>query len=600
MTAETSPNDAAATDVEPARAELALPVRRAFEWMLSLRDAEGRILCPEHRVEHTGKSAGAIVMALELARGVSGAERESLIEVALQQGRRLAENLVREGTSPCFTFRPGRHDPFNCSNSVIDGGACSDALGALVRELEGARDEAELAPLREASLRHARTYLRYAVLDKGIPAQRAWGLTGLASAWRLERDPVLEEAALEAVQILADIQHADGSYPYHPLEWGAEHVGASDVSAFYQSRVTAFLIHALEDLGRDPRAPEFRPQLERGLEFLAALHSPGGIKTGLVEAKPWYWGATYEVASHPFDVYALGAGARLFGERRHGHLARAAHARWAEHLEVSGAPRSHLPGHGRGRSYQCPVFWAGHAMWSARALADLVAAGRDGPVVEDPSTVVIETGHFPQAALVRLEDECVVAWVRGGRPGVNVNHGSPHGAGLLRVVRKSDGAELLPRCRLGGHQVAEWSGLAGLPSPGRGWRAGAKELRFSTWIARVHWRAGRRLAALRTPLATLRRGVLAFAHARVSSAFALEPEVDVRTGSVRLEGPLAWRDGSAVPGTRLERSFHVDGGGLLVSERVLSAEGVRALRYPLPEGAREVRRDEHEVHYRLA
>ena len=40
--------------------------------------------------------------------------------------------LEREGDSTCFTFRPGRHDPYNCSNSVIDGGACSDALATFV------------------------------------------------------------------------------------------------------------------------------------------------------------------------------------------------------------------------------------------------------------------------------------------------------------------------------------------------------------------------------------------------------------------------------------------------------------------------------------
>jgi hypothetical protein len=467
--------------------------------------------------------------------------------------------------------------------------------------LTGEVPEEELAPFREACLRHARTYLRYAVLDKGIPAQRAWGLTGLAAAWRLEQDPVLEEAALEAVRMLAEIQHPDGSYPYHPLEWGAEHAGASDVSAYYQSRVTAFLIHALEDLGRDPRSRELRGPLERGLEFLAALHGPDGIKVGLVEAKPWYWGATYEVASHPFDVYALAAGARLFGEPRYAHLASQAYAAWARHLDPGGAPRSHLPGPGRGRSYQCPVFWAGHGLWLARALDDL--AGLPAPSPEGaagPSSLLIETGYFEQASLVRLEDEEVVAWVRGVRPGFNLAHGSPHGAGLLRVVRKRDGQELLPRCPLGGRQVGEWSGRAGLPSLRRGWRSAARELRFSGWVARVHWRAGRRLAACSAPLETFRRGVLAFGHSRVSSAFTLAPSVEVSTAAVRLVGPLAWRDGSSVPGTCIERRFRVDGGGLLVSERLLAAPGVRALDYPLPGAASEVRRAQGEVHYRLA
>ena len=63
----------------PVREEILAPLRRVLAWMLSLRDGEGRIVCPEHGVEHTGKSAGAIVIALELARLDPGADREALI-----------------------------------------------------------------------------------------------------------------------------------------------------------------------------------------------------------------------------------------------------------------------------------------------------------------------------------------------------------------------------------------------------------------------------------------------------------------------------------------------------------------------------------------
>ena len=43
-----------------------------------------------------------------------------------------------------------------------------------------------------------------------------------------------------------------------------------------------------------------------------------------------------------------------------------------------------------------------------------------------------------------VEDPTVVAWVRGRRPEGNAHHGSPLGAGLVRVVAP-DGRELLPR-----------------------------------------------------------------------------------------------------------------------------------------------------------
>lgn len=587
------------------------PVERVLRWLLSLRDGEGRIVCPEHAIEHTGKSAGAIVMACELARAGAG-DREALRSIAVQQGERLVGRLEREGESTCFTFRPGRHDPYNCSNNVIDGGACSDALAELVLTFGAELPAEQRERFRHASVLHAQTYLRYAILDKGIPAQRAWAMTGVAGAWKLAGHEVLELAVSEGVGILEGVQHADGSYPYHPLgkghplEEGAAHPGASDVSAFYQSRVTAFLIFSLERLGRDPAARPFADPIGRGLEFLLALQGPDGIKAGLVEAKPWYWGATHEVASHPFDVYALARGWRHLRSPRMAEGARRAFRAWVDHLDADGRPASHHPGPGRGRSYQCPVFWAGHASWMARAMRDLEALHER--VAESPAEppsgraagLELAVSHFPDASLTRLEDGAVVAWVRGARPGSNVHHGSPHGAGLVRAVRKPGGEELLARCRLGGSNEGEWSGRLGRPSPRRGWRSGGKELRFSLWLARNAWRGGRRAEALLAPARVFARGVAAFAASRVGSPFELAPRSDVLDDGVVLESRLAWRDGTPAPGSSLLRTFRVDGEGLTVEERLTASGGARGLEYRVPARARDVERGPGYVRYRLS
>ena len=486
---------------------------------------------------------------------------------------------------------------------MIDGGACSDALAHLVTACGAglARDDARA--FADASLLHARTYLRYAVLDKGVPAQRAWGLTGLAGALALEREDTLDEALVAAVEQLAKIQNGDGSFPYHPLEWGPEHAGASDVSAFYQSRVTGFVLYALERSGRDPTASGFRAPLLRGLDFLLALQGPDGVKTGLVEAKPWYWGASYEVASHPFDVFALARGSRLFQNPRYAQAAAAAFRAWVRHLTDEGEPRSHLDGPGRGASYQCPHFWAAHACWIARAAEDLEAILREEPprpIRLETAAIDLRVTWFPQAALGRLEDRAIVAWVRGARPGCNVHHGSPHGAGLIRVVRKSDGVELLERCPLGGANEGEWRGKAGLPSLARGLRSGAREVRFGLWLARVQRRAGRTGAALRAPFDVFRRGVLAFGHPRVGSGFDLAPEARVQSDGLRLAGRLAWRDGTPVPGSAVERGYRVRGDGLEVTDVLTSPGRARGVDYVIPAAARDVRRDGNRLSYRLA
>jgi len=579
-----------ATEPTPrVREALVAPLRRAFGWHAGLRGGDGRIVCPWHGVEHTGSNAGLVVTALELLRHDPQADGEALRRTARSEAARLVANLVREGDSPCHTFRPGRHDPFNASNGIIDGGACADALAELVQVLGPELPAAEREAARQAALLHARTYLRYAVLDKGVPAQRAWGLTGLAQACRLERDAELERAALEALAVLGRVQHADGSVPYHPLEWGAEHPGAADVSSFYQSRVSAFTAFAQERLG----LTDAGPTLPRALEFLAALQGPDGLKCGLVEAKPWYWSAHYEVASHPFDVYAFAAGARRTGVAQHAQRARLAYDAWSAHLADDGRPRDHLVAGLERPSYQCPVFWAGHAAWIARALPELERAAAASAPPESPAPRI---AWFPDAQLARLDDGCVAAWVRGARPPFNVNHGSPR-SGLLRVHARARAADVLAHehPRIAG--PGEWTARAGGWSPARGWRNGASELRFALWIARVHARAGHASWALAEPWRTLRRGVLSVGSPELASCWAREARATLAPRSIELRTALAHRDGRAQPGAELTRRFEVDGRGLRVDETL--AAGCAA-EYAVPAEAREVERGPGSVRYRLA
>ena len=576
--------------VRPALTE---PLHRVLDWMLSHRDGDGAIVCPFHRIEHTGKSAGAAVLACALARHDPEADHEALLEVARQQARRMVARLEREGESTCFTFRPGRHDPYNCSNSVIDGGACSDALAEVVQTFGDRLAPEEREAFVRASVLGAQTYLRYCVLDKGIPAQKAWALTGVAQAHALSGHEVLELTVREGATILDALTRADGSVPYHPVEGGAGHPGASDASAFYQSRVTGFLAFALERAGLDPAASPWRDQLERGLDFLVGLIGPDGIKPGLLEAKPWYWGATHEVASHHFDLYALAIGVRALGRSDCAPALRASWRAWVDLLEASGAPQSHRPGPGREPSYQCPTFWAGHASWAARALPALEQVW-DQP---EPQAPELGVRLFADAQLARLDAPGLAAWVRGARPPGNLHHGSPGGAGLLRVVAHSTGAELVERCRLGGHQEGEWTARSGAPSLARGLRANGSEARFATWLARNAARGGGPLAGLR-PLASFGlRGLAAFAGPRVSTAFDRQASLEAVPGGVRVRAVPSWRDGRRAPVAAIERQFTVSQDGLEVSEAVLGAPG--PLRYRAPVLSEVLRQEPGEVRWRL-
>ena len=166
-------------------------------------------------------------------------------------------------------------------------------------------------------------------------------------------------------------------------------------------------------------------------------------------------------------------------------------------------------------------------------------------------------------------------------------------------MRKRDGAELVQRERLAAHQEAEWSARAGTPSPVRGITHGARELRFSLWLARHQRRTGRPGAPWAEPLRVLRRGVGGFASTEVSSAFPTAASLELRDDGVRLASTLAWRGGEPVPGTALERLYLLDGSGLAVRETLVPGR-VRELDYAVPAAALEPRRAVDSASYRLA
>lgn len=586
----------------PVRRELLDPLHRVLNWMLAQQDSRtGALVCREHGIEHTGKSAGAIVLAVELARYAAGDERAKLVQVVRTQGLRLVSRLEREDDSTCFTFRPGRHDPYNCSNSVIDGGACSDALASAVLELGEELSGDERDRFTHAAVLHAQTYLRYAIVDKGVPAQCAWAMTGAAQAFRLSDHEVLAYVCEVGTERLNAEQRADGSFPYHPEKWGAAHPGAADASAYYQSRVTAFTSFALEAAFGEERGRALDVGFSKGMDFLHGLLGPDGIKTGSVEAKPWYWGGHYEVASHPFDIAALGIEWRRTRAPRAAAALRASWRAWLHHLDGEGLVRSHdAAADSRGaRSYQCPFFWAAHACWIARSLDALEEAFSE-PNWTPPAEVTIR--HFPDVDLARLDTPEVIAWVRGARPPGNAFHGSPAGGGLLRVFSRTAGRDLFQSDRFARRPTGAWSGAAGRPSPKRGWSAGATDLRFSGWLMRNRWRTGQsmlsKLGALREPLGALKRGTLDFGSSAVSSSFDRESRLEVTADAVHLSGPFARADGTPVGG-RVERAFRGTAAGVEIEERCVDRRGIRNLWFRAPTHALMHEEVQDHVRYRF-
>ena len=68
------------------------PLERVLAWLLAQGEGEpdGRLVCPDHRVEHTGKNANVAILACALAR-LGSSEGDHLFHAARDIARRNAQ-----------------------------------------------------------------------------------------------------------------------------------------------------------------------------------------------------------------------------------------------------------------------------------------------------------------------------------------------------------------------------------------------------------------------------------------------------------------------------------------------------------------------------
>ena len=119
--------------------------------------------------------------------GVTGQDR--YWERAQRRARRVVARLVRDPEHGAWVFAPGRLDPYNCSNNVIDSGECARCLGTLLLHADDMLDAALRELVVEALRRNATTYLTDAAATKEVTNQRLWGAMGLATAARALGEP---------------------------------------------------------------------------------------------------------------------------------------------------------------------------------------------------------------------------------------------------------------------------------------------------------------------------------------------------------------------------------------------------------------------------
>jgi hypothetical protein len=545
---------------------------------------DGALVCPRHKVEHTGKNVYAALIDLHNWRYT---REERYRERARRAALRAVDMFGEDPESRVPVFLPGRTDPRNASTNAIDGGACADVLATLLEEAPDLFDADETARCRQALEAHVEGYLRHAARERAIPAQRLWAGTGTARAARLlGREDWAQDALTGCALALAELAE-DGVAPYIPSHRAeCTHPGLADASTFYHSRTPGFVLYVHGVLGR-PLSDADAARVRAALDALVAMRGGDGRKVLHNEAKAWYWESDYEVASHPFDVWALHTGGRLFGSALYRDEAGRAMEEWIAHINPDGGVDSH---HGRGTNFQCRVFWTAHAAWIARVMHDVPLHGAPrGPLTLD----------LPASGLVHVERPRCTAVLRGRHRRAGNLFGCDAGGGTLQSLvvhtdpRLVAGEERVPRRRF--RRVRPGSFLlrpAG--APGRLARLrrvladDRADLRFRLYVALVEWRAG---GWLRGPLSAWRHVLvrsLREAGPWLASHLDLDTEQRVDGDEVTFHGGVADRDGVRWPGATTTRRY-VFGPDRVELTDTLALEGVRGrVRYLLPDALSDV------------
>ncbi|MCY3894849.1 MAG: hypothetical protein OXG17_00090 [Chloroflexi bacterium] len=536
-----------------------------------LRDHHGYTRCPEHGVDHTGKTARSIVINCALHAHTN---QERYLARAVATARRVVARLAPDpGADGAWVFFPGLHDHRNNSTNIIDAGECVDALATLLRHAEDELSATDRDSVEQAIRLCCDTYLLTNVIDKPVVNQRLWGAMGLAAASALLDEPAWARAVLDSVASSLAEMRSDGSFAYvRDAALLGEGVGISDLTVYYHSRCVAFARYALQHIDAES---SFENRLRDGASFLAFVLRPDGVMPLGLEGKRWFWDADAEVGSAPYGAYVLAADGRDSLLPLAGRVAAQSAAALGEGGLIDatkGAP-----------AFVCRYMHTADLAWLARAHA---AAALDDLPSSPPAAGRAAPSLAVDAGVVRLEAPRVCALVRTKkRPSDRLVGGRVGGGGLIYAGNARDGWRNRIRYRPEpavpeatwefGPESKRW------PLPDVRWVLAPKESRFLMHVARSHLRAGR----LRYALGLLWRQFgppMWRASRQWLSSHALEGRAEVTDDALTVASGVALADGSALAGVRTKRTYKVAAGEIAVSDQLETSVGVPGLRYWLP------------------
>jgi len=255
-----------------------------------------KIICPACNIEHTGRNAYSIKIFLYLYDSMG---ETKYFDLAYMVAKNTISNLKspKESNGEYKVFYPGLYSGSqNNSSNVIDSGMCTDMLSEFILfckrntinlpELDGWKNELK---------HHIDNYLLDASISKPCLNQRMWGLTGIATFYKLTKDNNLKEHIILSHKKLFMEQNEDGSFDYI--------VNRTDISSkfslFYFPRLLAFVVYCMQCID-DYR---FFDKIKKSIVLLIDCYDHRYNKILKLENKKWFFTASYEVESLVYDIY---------------------------------------------------------------------------------------------------------------------------------------------------------------------------------------------------------------------------------------------------------------------------------------------------------
>ena len=549
----------------------------ASDTFAQMCDTHGYTRCPEHGIDHTGKTSRSIVINCALhAHTGNDQYLERAVNTALNIVARVAPDPA---ANDAWIFFPGLHDYRNNSTNIIDAGECVDALATLLLHSSDSLALGNRTLIEEAIQRCCDTYLVNNVTAKPIVNQRLWGAMGLATASAALGEPAWAKSALVSVQRSLGEMRADGSFAYvNDSSVLDEGDGIGDLTVYYHSRCVGFARHVLRHLNAEP---DFEQQLRAGADFLTVILRPDGVKPLGLEGKRWFWNSDAEVGSSAYDAYVLAS------DGRESLLPLAG---WAAAQSAAAMGKSGLVDATPGSSaFVCRMFHTADLAWLARAHAS-------APLNDTPNSPArihkTSTTHACQAGVVRLNSQHTCAIIRTHKqPANRLVGGRIGGGGLIYVGKAADAwCNRLKFRSEPSEPEATWcaAGNTLLMAMVLVVKDSAtQEGRFLLHIARSHLRAGRWMHALGLIWRQFGPPIWR-ARQRWSSMHATESDIRVDDDSIEISSHIANADAQVNMAAVTHRVYRISETSIAVRDELQTSRFVHDVQYRLPTAAADV------------